>query len=496
MNVEERGLEPENRNAASAISLRDLAAPLFRHRSLAGVSIVGIFLGSALAAFLLPKQYQAEMKILVRRERVDPVVTADKTAVIEPHPEVTEEELQSEVELLKSRDLLEQVVRTCGLGPNKEQGAVEDHDTQVSLARAVRDLEAALQAEPIKKTNLITASYRSRDPALAARVLNTLAGFYLEKHVAVHRLPGAFDFFQQQTERSRNDLAASEAHLTEFDQEAGMVSPELEKEIVLRKTSDFDADLQRTRADIAETTQSIHTLESQMAAATPRVTTQERTSENPGLITQLKSTLLTLELKRTDLLGKFAPDYPPVVQVEKEIEQTQAAIATADTAQTHEQTTDRDPTYAWLHEELAKNRTQLTALQARAEALAPVVEAYRAKARTLEVKGTTQQDLVRATKAAEEDYLLYQQKQEEARITDALDRNRIVNVAIAEAASVPALPVHSPWSILLGGMALALLASVTSAFAADYLDPTFRVPHELHTALQLPVLAAIAYEGR
>lgn len=496
MNVEEKVLEFENRNAASAISLRDLAAPLFRHRSLVGVSFVGILLGSALAAFLLPKQYQAEMKILVRRERVDPVVTADKTAVIEPHPEVTEEELQSEVELLKSRDLLEQVVRTCGLSPNKEQAAVADHDTQVSLAHAVRDLEATLQAEPIKKTNLITASYRSRDPALAARVLNTLAGFYLEKHVAVHRLPGAFDFFQQQTERSRNDLAASEAHLTEFDQEAGMVSPELEKEIVLRKTSDFDADLQRTRADIAETTQSIRALESQMAAATPRITTQERTSENPGLITQLKSTLLTLELKRTDLLGKFAPDYPPVVQVEQEIEQTQAAIANADTAQTHEQTTDRDPTYAWLHAELAKNRTQLTALQARAEALAPVVEAYRAKARTLEVKGTTQQDLVRATKAAEEDYLLYQQKQEEARISDALDRNRIVNVAIAEAATVPALPVRSPWSILLAGCALAVLMSVGSAFGADYLDPTFRVPHELHNALQLPVLGAIPREGR
>jgi uncharacterized protein involved in exopolysaccharide biosynthesis len=58
------------------------------------------------------------MKLLVRQERVDPVVTADKTAMVASRPEVTEEELQSEVELLKSRDLLEQVVKTCGLAPN------------------------------------------------------------------------------------------------------------------------------------------------------------------------------------------------------------------------------------------------------------------------------------------------------------------------------------------------------------------------------------------
>jgi uncharacterized protein involved in exopolysaccharide biosynthesis len=478
------------------MSLRDSIAPLFRHRRLVVVSFAGIFLGSGLATFLLPRQYEAEMKILIRRERVDPVVTADKTALVESHPEVSEEQLQSEVELLKSRDLLEQVVRTCRLDSIREQATAEEPDAQARLARAVRTLENTLQADPIKKTNLISATYKSRDPVRAAQVLNTLAALYLEKHVAVHRLPGAFDFFQKQMERSRNDLAETEAHLTNFDQEAGMVSPELEKEIALRRMSDFDAALQQTQADIAETAERISALEAQMTAISPRITTQERTSDNPSLLAQLKSTLLTLELKHTDLLGKFAADYPPVQQVEKEIAQTQAAIANAEKAPIHEQTTDRDPTYAWIREELAKNRTQLTALRARRAALVPVVGVYRAKARSLEEKGAAQQDLVRATKAAEEDYLLYQQKQEEARISDALDRNRIVNVAIAEAATVPALPVGSPWLTLLAGGALATLVSVGSAFGADYLDPSFRAPHELRNALHLPVLAAIPHEER
>lgn len=492
--MQETILQLDERNEIPRVSLRDGVAPVFRHRRLVALSFLGIFLGAIVATLVLPKQYQAEMKILVKRERVDPTLTSDKTTVIEPRSDVSEEQVQSEVELLRSRDLLENVVKACGLVPAGD--GQDDRESSVRLARAVRSLQNALQVEPLKKTNLISATYRSRDPALAARVLNTLSNLYLEKHLAVHRLPGAFDFFQKQTERYRNELATNEEHLIGFDRDTGLVSPQLEKEITLRKLSDFDAALRETRTDIAETTQRIRGLEGQMVTTSPRITTQERTSDNPMLLQQLKSTLLNLELKHTELLSKFAADYPLVRDLEKQIAQTRAAIAAAEQAPVHEQTTDRDPTYAWLHQELAKNRAQLIALRGRAEALAPVVETFQAKTHSLDEKGATQQDLVRAAKAAEDNYLLYLQKQEEARISDALDRNRIVNVAIAEAATVPALPTHSPWFTLLLGGLLASLLSVASAFGADYLDPSFRTPQELHNTLRIPVLAAVPREAR
>ena len=104
-------------------------------------------------------------------------------------------------------------------------------------------------------------------------MLNTLSSLYLEKHLAVHRLPGAFDFFQKQTERYRNELTANEGHLIRFDSDSGLVSPQLEKEITLRKQSEFDAALRETRTDIAETTQRINALDAQMATTSPRITT-------------------------------------------------------------------------------------------------------------------------------------------------------------------------------------------------------------------------------
>src|ERR1700676_1270767 len=96
-------------------TLRDSATPLFRHRKLVLLTFLGLLLATVLGIILLPKDYEAKMKILVKRERVDAAVSPGRDAAMSNPGEVTEEELNSEVELLKSRDLLEKVVIACNL---------------------------------------------------------------------------------------------------------------------------------------------------------------------------------------------------------------------------------------------------------------------------------------------------------------------------------------------------------------------------------------------
>ena len=85
----------------------------------------------------------------------------------------------------------------------------------------------------------------------------------------------------------------------------------------------------------------------------------------------------------------------------------------------------------------------------------------------------------------------YEKKREEARISNALDIRRIVNVAVAEAPTVPALPDGLRRLILLAlGLVFAAIASVTLALIIDYFDPSFRTPDEVEHFLGCPVLAA------
>jgi uncharacterized protein involved in exopolysaccharide biosynthesis len=105
-----------------------------------------------------------------------------------------------------------------------------------------------------------------------------------------------------------------------------------------------------------------------------------------------------------------------------------------------------------------------------------------------------QQDLLRGMKTAEESYLLYARKSEEARITDALDERGIVNVAIAEPPVAPVFPKHSPWVVLFLGALAGVFAGIGMAFAVDSLDPAFRTPEEVVEYLRAPVLASLPRE--
>src|SRR5580704_4395650 len=95
-------------------SLRDVASVLFRQRQLLLTSFGLIFFGFLVWGLFAPS-YQAEMKVLVRRGRLDPILTPTPTQspLIEDEV-VTEEELNSEVELIQDQDILRSVVSNSG----------------------------------------------------------------------------------------------------------------------------------------------------------------------------------------------------------------------------------------------------------------------------------------------------------------------------------------------------------------------------------------------
>jgi uncharacterized protein involved in exopolysaccharide biosynthesis len=492
----DRNAGADTAEGAQPFRLREFLAIGFRQRRLIVNTFLGIFSIAIVIALLLPRKYEAQMKILVKHERAEAVVSPERESPLPWRTEVSEEELQSEAELIRSRDLLGKVIAACDLqdlGGSSFWSKGETDDQKIS--RAVLKLEKDLKVQPIKLTNLINVSYKSKDPQLAAKVLNALASLYLEKHLAMHRAPGQFEFFHQQAEDYRKALANAQEKLTSFSREQGVVNPALEKEMSVRKLAELEAETKGARATIAENRQRIATLEAQLALLPNRQTTQVRTLDNPQLMQNMKSKLLELELKRTELLAKFEPTYRPVQEVEEQIAQTRAAIVAAEKAPLRDETTDRDPTYEALRSELAKSKTELAATQARAAAVTPLIRSYRTESQQLDRKEILQQDMLRTAKADEENYMLYLRKAEEARISDALDRQRFSNVVVAEPATVP-FTSQARWLLVVvfGGL-FAGLVSVILAFVVDRWDPSFRTPEEVESFLGSPVVAAFPKNG-
>jgi uncharacterized protein involved in exopolysaccharide biosynthesis len=468
--------------------MRDIVAPLFRQRRAGALVALAVVAATSLLVLARSPQYEAEMKILVKRERVDPVVSGDPNVRPLVRTDVTEDDLNSEVELLKSRDLLAQVVVAAGL----HHGHQASPGGKDALPGVVQTLQKNLRITPIRRTAFIKVAYYDSEPATAVRVLSELARLYPEKHLALHRPAGAYEFFTAQAEQFRQQLNEAEARLKEFGRQEDVVSAEVEKQNTLQRLGEFEAALQQAHGAMADAARRIAHLETEVAATPARQTTQIRTSENRELVRELKSRILGLEAKHAEMLRKFAPTYPPFIQVEQELLQARWALEQAEQSPLTEETTDQNPTHQWLQGELARVKSEHAAAFARARALGTSVALYRSKARELDEKATMQQDLTRAMKSAEESYLLYRRKQEEARISDALDRTRIVDVAVAEAPTLPSTPAGvSSLVLLLLGALTAVVIGTGTAYLLDYLSPYFRTPEEVENALEIPVLASL-----
>jgi len=491
------------------LTLRDFLAVGFRHRRLVLWCFFTVVSLSTLYPFVLPS-YESETKILVKHERPpDPVGTSTDVKPIYSPDAVTEEELNSEIELIKSKDLLREVVITCDLYRPKTRlgrtlasirravkSAVGIRETEDErIYKTVDKLSRKLDIEAVEKSNIIDITYPAADSNLSARVLKTVDDLYLGKHLAVHRPPGQFQFFDQEAAKYEEELRDAEAKLAVFDQ-SGSVGPEPEVQLTaqgghLTKLSDFKATLEQTRSAIAETDQRIHSLEQQARATPPRQTTALRRADNPELLQSLKATLLSLEIKRNELLTKYEPSYRPVVEIEKEIAEARAAIAAAEANPMRDETTDVNPARQWIMDELEKARADLHTLKGRAAGMSKIVQSYDQNARTLGQQSILERDLRRAQKVSEQNYLLYVQKREEARISDALDARRILNVSIAQPPTLPLLPKHSPLLYVIAGVFLASVISVGLVTGVETLDNSFRTPYEVESYLQIPVLAAV-----
>jgi uncharacterized protein involved in exopolysaccharide biosynthesis len=473
-------------------TLREVAILLFRRGKLF-VGVSGMVFALAIVYAFTGTTYRAHARILVRRGRADPPLTAQQNAPPDfSRVEVSEEELNSEVELLKDDDVLRRVVQANDLGAHDWLRWLRPHEAETARSeRAARRLAGRLRVEPIKKTNLIAVSYDSPDPQLAAKVLKSLTAIYLEKHMEVHRPGGQLHFFDQQTQESRRQLEAAQTKLLDFANRHRVVMAAQQRDLVLQRLDQTDANYRQTQVAISETTRRVRELDAQLAQLPERSTTQVRTSDNPELMRTLKASLLDLDLKKTQLLTKFEPTHRLVQEVEQQILVAKTAIAAERSSPLRDETTDLSVNYAWAKAELQRAQVDMKGLQARAGKTSADLTEYRALARQLGEEAITQDDLTSSEKAAEENYLLYVKKREIARMGDALDDGGIVNVAIAERPVVPELPAWPAAAIVIVGFVTAVTVGTGTAFAADYMDPSLRTPEEVVACLQIPVLASL-----
>lgn len=485
----ETALTPAPRRSLSdEVSLpspRVLLQPVRRYRRLAATIVAAGVLLALVAAELAPPTFDAEMTLLVRRDRVDGVLSPAAQPVVAGTREVHEADIYGEIELLGSRELLEQVALSQGLVRR------ETPDQSAARDAAVETLRGSLSITPVRRTTMIRVAYRNADRTRALGVLDDLSARYLQKHLTLHRPTGTQAFFAEQAAQRADALREAEQRLQAFTARVGVVSADREKTGVLEQAAQFEAAGRQARASLADADRRLATLEASLAATPERLVTRRSDAGNVELVRTLRAQLVQLDLKRADLAARFTATYPPLVQVEQDLASLRQSLAEADAAPLVEETTDQNPTHQWLRGEAARVRAERQALTARASALQASAARYHQEASALSAVELEQQTLLRAVEEAREQHALYRRRQEEARISDALDQARLANVTLAERPHAPSQPSSRKPLILAGGGVVALVLAAAAALARHLRDPRFRSPDEVLAVLDVPVLAAL-----
>ncbi len=482
---------------AAELSARDFLAPLFRRKRVLIATFLLVLACTILAALATGPVYSSHMAVLVNRERMDPLVSTEPTTqLITTNNSVTPEEINSEVELLGSRDVLEKVVVANGLENPRGfslAGALMPWQTREDrIARAVRQLARKLNIRVMKDSNVIEITYKSSDPQLSCAVLKSLSDFYIAKHVAVHRPAGSYDFFANETGKYHAQLEAAEENLKNFSRRNSVAAPDEQRTQLAAQVANSVGLLHQAEQNVAADEGRIRDDRQQMAATAPRATTLETSASNDKLIDDLNAALLAAETKRTQLALKYDPAYPLVKEADDEIAQDKAAVAQAEARKYVTETTDRDPTYELLREDLAKTGADLSAQRATLSATRQSIRSIQDQMVNLDQLSVAQQDLQREVKAAEDNYLLYLGKREQEHTSNALDVTRIANVAIAVPPAIPALPVLGWPMILLICFSTATVLGIGTAYTVDYFDPTFHTPAQVIDILDIPVVVSMA----
>ena len=86
---------------------------------------------------------------------------------------------------------------------------------------------------------------------------------------------------------------------------------------------------------------------------------------------------------------------------------------------------------------------------------------------------------------------LYRKKQVEARATEAMTNQSMVNVSVVDRASPPLEPENGLLLPLVLGLLSGALLAAAMAVAVEYLNRRLRFEEEVERYLELPVLAVI-----
>jgi uncharacterized protein involved in exopolysaccharide biosynthesis len=462
------------------LTSRELLSILFKEKLklfLVFVVLCGLVVGYS---FLLTPYYEATTRLLVKTGP-EFQTRSDPNQPIAGVPSTTKLEIvNSEIQILTSRDLAEGVVNKIG--------AQKLYPGSANTDAAIRSFQSDFKAAPVEQADVIDASYKNASREVAVAALNSVVELYQQKHAEMFADP-RYKFIENQTGQYQDQLDAV-----------------VKKEADIRnQKSLFDVDAQRAKLldDRAATNSIIAQLKSQSIDTHQRIDfLTNRLKTTPALIPageapadaveQAKARLLDLQIKEQQLKERYVGDVKPMQDAEAEMAKLRAFVSRNDPINRKEWS-QRNSAYDDMVVALNRALADAAPLDAQIAQREKEQQSIETRLRDLEAGATEIGDLERERRVLEELVHTYRTRYEDARMNENLDRERVVSVSIVQrpdAPERPAGPRHLPFA--LAGVLIGLIGASGVLIYLLVFRETLITVESVERIIGLPVVASVA----
>ncbi len=404
-------------------------------------------------------------------------------------------DIETEIELIKSRTNLEKVVDNLKLMDiliDKDNKNIDNKSEQYKRDLMVKKLSGMISVSPVKNTKIVEITVENAVPDIAAKIANELAVVYNEQLADMSKkdLNAKKEFLEMQLPIAGKELDEAISDIRMFKEESNVFELSQEAKYVLEVLTDYDKRISETRLSIQQNQIAINTLKEKLDNTNAKLVQSEVISLNP-LVSELRSKLTNLNIELATMDKMYPSSDPRIIQKKKQIEETQKELSQQVTNIVTSQQKVDNPIYSSLLADLVNNEVTIQLSQSILEALAEARKSYDLRLSNLPSLEQKLLELNRDLEIKQEIYTLLFKNLEEVKIAQAAV---VGNSYIVDTAIVPLNPVkpNKKLTVAIGGV-LGVFLGILLVFMIEFLDKTVRSEEELERVShkKVPVLGRI-----
>lgn len=441
-------MAPSSNNRIDAFDpLLAVRACLVRWRLAAAILVVTTVL-AIIAALQIKPKFESEASIFVRLGResagLDPTAT---TSEITPIYETREQELNSTIEVMNSRKLLEAVIGVIGedvvLEPSRfnferwqqalstatwpELDPTTIHRSNAQKEIAVEKIYRAITLEVERSSSVIGLTSTALTPDLAQAITRTMLEAFRAEHVRLNQTHG-LTFFEEQVGLLQSQLEDVRVSIRERKNALGIMSIEGERSRLEDLLTTLEKQLNVAVPDLEGAKASAKVMERQVADLPDR--TQPHDANDT-----LRKKLHELQQRRTVLLTKFTSKHFRVRDLDAQLKLVGQQLSDPSNRNT------ANPTLRELEVLLANERTRIAQTSAQIEELQKEQRRLRNQLVSLNDAETEMLEFADRESELKASLAKATEKREQARLLDQLSQQRISNIQVVQP------PTFNPTSI-------------------------------------------------